>query len=505
MRRPAFLIWTIFLLIIVLAFFGLNSHSQSWYFQDETEHVAIGWMVFNFGRRLYSDLITNHQPLPVLFGGALVKILPYNSLYLLVERLRLVMFGGQLLWGVFLIARFRWRGLLTFGALLSLSYWYFGWHVLAESLAAPAVSALMLYVLSWSEGQVRRFDSPLIGLLLFLSAFTLLPLWPFVALTGLWFLWRMNRSQRLQLLAFGLLPTLLLFLVVSPIDWFRATVIFNWQYYLPHEGQNSLWIFLVYPFLNLFELSSPIGRWFWLTLPLIGLALWKRKKKWLFPLALLWILNTRVSQPNATFYLGFHLFPYLAGWSALAAAAGVQLWSHARRRLSFVILAILFLAMAVNNFSWVAERKDKMNEYAIAYDTWQAMANAINTIKKSGDTLLTGGDGTGYLNILAGLPMADNQNFHINLFWRPEEQRIKFARLMTEQPPTFIYFQTNERNDYYLYLQPILAEEYLHLRRADGRLTDLYFLRKAAAQTTSEQWQALADQYFTLPDLNSGN
>ncbi len=127
-------------------------------FKDETEHVTLGWMMWRFEKKLYSDLSTNHQPLPVLAGLALTKMMNFNTLYQLIERMRLAMFLFYCLamWG--LIIRFRWQGfwvsLLTFSA----SYYFFGWHVLAESLVWPFVAYVVLAGLNWAEGELSGLN-----------------------------------------------------------------------------------------------------------------------------------------------------------------------------------------------------------------------------------------------------------------------------------------------------------------------------------------------------------
>lgn len=502
MHRSSFYPWIIFLILVGLTAWGVRAHSQSWYFQDETEHLAMGWMMLRFGRGLYTELSTNHQPIPVLVGGLLSQAIPYNSLYSLVERLRWVMFSWLVLSSAFLVGRFRWRGLAASGMLLSVSYWYLGWHLLAESLAAPAVAALLLYLFeSTKKWSPTKWDAAAIGTALFWSMFNLLPLWPLAGLSGLWFLWKLTPKLRWWLALTGLGLTALLFLFISPSAWLEETLLNILRYFLPYEQPTNWPAQLLYPLVNLTRPESPIGRLYWLTLPLIIVAIWRdrQRKRWLLPLALLLTLNTRVAQPDATFYNGFHLFPYLAGWGALAAVACESLWQRAKAAGLKLAIAVVLVLLATNNFSWASERVDKLRERDINYGTYQGVANAIITIKNPGDALLTGPNGSGYLNLLTDLPLAGRQNFHLNWAWRSPKLQAQFKQLMAERPPTFIYFQHDEASDYYRYLKPTLEKDYYRLLRADGRETDLYFRQDAAAQRTPSQWQELAEQYFIIP------
>lgn len=126
------------LLFILLGVFavailwGLRKNTQSFYFQDETDHVAMGWMMHTFDKTLYADLSTNHQPIPVYFGAFLMDVIPYVTLFELIERLRLGMFLFFLLIGVGLVARFREQGLFAFVLTFSVGYYFFAWHVLRK-------------------------------------------------------------------------------------------------------------------------------------------------------------------------------------------------------------------------------------------------------------------------------------------------------------------------------------------------------------------------------------
>lgn len=505
MPRKLFL-WAVFFIAVLLTFVGLRSHSQSWYFQDETEHVALGWSMLRANQELYVDLSTNHQPIPVIVGGLLARFLPYNSLYLLVERLRLVMFGWLVLSGAFLVWRFRWRGLLASVFLLSLSYWYLGWYVLAESLAAPIVSGLFLFVLEsidkrWNP---RNLDAIIIGASLFWITFNLVPLWPFALLSGIWFLWRFGPQQRKILVFIGTCLTILLFFFVPPLAWFEETVVNVVRYFLPYEAKANLLATLVYPIVNLTKPLSPIGRWYWLTTPVVALVLYgnRRRWPWLVPLGLLLSLNFRVDMPDATFYNGFHLFPYLAGWSALFALSATHLWRSGKAKAGKYLLVVVLLLLVGNNFSWVGEKIDKRSEHEINYGTHQSIANVLTLIKHPGDNLLTGPDGSGYINMFADMTFADRQNFHLNWAWRSPKLRAEFVEMMQSHPPEYIYFKTDQSSDYYLYLQPLLEQSYYRLSRADGRPTDLYARQDVAGSWTENQKQALVGQYFALPTGN---
>ena len=60
-------------------------------FNDETDHIAVGYFVFRYGQRLYRDIITIHQPLPVIIGGVFSLLARRANIYTFVSDMRLLM------------------------------------------------------------------------------------------------------------------------------------------------------------------------------------------------------------------------------------------------------------------------------------------------------------------------------------------------------------------------------------------------------------------------------
>ena len=112
----------LFLIFSILQFYFLRDKTQSWYFQDETEHITLGWMMLKFGKHLYRDLSTNHQPLPILLGYIINLVFPSEILFGFIERIRLVIFAWHFACGIYLVLRFKERGLLTVIFYQSLNY-----------------------------------------------------------------------------------------------------------------------------------------------------------------------------------------------------------------------------------------------------------------------------------------------------------------------------------------------------------------------------------------------
>ena len=502
---------------LIILIYGVRTHSESWYFQDENEHLTPAWMMNNQGSVLYRDLSTNHQPLPIIVSRLLVKLVPFNTLFELIDRFRIVMFLGLIGICAVLVWQVRSAGLLTGLIMMSMSYYYLGWHVLAESLTAGTVALLILLLLQqwWPDAKPRPVSLIkviLFGIGVFWTVFNLLSLWPFAAVIVGIYGWKLNPKQRMVLLSSLVIPTLLLFLIIPPVDWFRETITNVWLYFLPEKSLSG-WLsplaFLSYPLLHLGALQSVIGRFFLLSSGILlmsgcWLVVNKRlalKRDWP-KLVLIWIvitlLNNRVDQAQAAFYEGFHLWPYVAGWSALVSFVAVQaiefMSSLAKKRW---LLLGLFALIIVNNIVWLTERPDKLSEYYINYDPYQSTANAIRAIKEPGETLLTGPDGAGLVNILAEVSLADRQNFHLPWSWRSPQLQAEFKQMMNERPPTYVYFQVKD-NGYYNYMKPILDAEYLPLLRPDGAESLLLVRKDKLNRLNDQQIKSLAEQSFSF-------
>ncbi|HEX7017677.1 MAG TPA: hypothetical protein VF209_02100 [Patescibacteria group bacterium] len=504
---------------------GVRSHSQSWYFQDETEHVTVGWMISAFDRQLYSTLSTNHQPLPVLVGALLAETIPHDTLFQFIDRLRISMWFLAFFASLFLTWRFKWRGVVATILTYSLGHYFLAWHVLAESLAVPAVLWLLLFLadnwwpLDAPPSQVRQsLDAVLTGLAIWWLGFTLLPLWPFAALS-LVLSWQLFTTQERRLLLGSIfLPSLFLTWWFNPFYWWQETIVNNVLYFIPYETGHDPWHYLrlvAYPFFHIFSLNSPIARFYLamvvllLTLLVVKRPIIKWSRKNIFKVIGLFILvlclNPRISQPNVTFYQGFHLFTYVAGVSVVISLGTEAIFSHfsssRKNKMIAYSLGGLMVLLLINNLSWLSRPPDKLSEYYINYDTFQAYGNALKTISQPGNTLMTGPDGAGYMNMMAQLPLAGRQNFHLSWAYRTPYLRQAWLAMIKEHPPTFIYFNLGS-DEYSAVLRPLLKTEYVALQRADGSPTLLHIRRDAMNDVSPSQWQALEAQAFRKPSLD---
>lgn len=509
----------LFIVLSSVLFLGLRKYSQSFYFQDETEHVTMGWMMNNFGRNLYTDLSTNHQPIPIFFGAVVMKIVSYDTLFVLIERIRIVMFGFFFLTGLGLVFRFRERGLFAFLLTFALGYYYFAWHVLAESLAAPAVLFLVLLVceklftaVTTKDAQKGLFDIVIAAISLVWIGFNLLPLWPFCLLVAGYLFFMASKQERIYGVVTALVCVAFVFSFVSPEDWYRESVDNNIRYFIGFEEARTTneWLtILFYPFLVLLKPGDPIAQMFIIPLILMlgslvfhlyknGLSAKSIKTilaKIIFVYIFLISLNPRVYDFPVAFYIGFHLFPYVAAFFAIFASSIFYIY-HPKKQIYKLALVGLVIPLFALNAQWSFSEKDKLNEYYVQYGTYESYAQLVRVFKADGDTFFSAPNGHGYLNIISGLPIAGRQLFHLEWAYRSPQLRSEFHELFKTNLPIFVYL-TEDTSGYHTELVPILKSGYSELLH-DAKRTHLYFSKQRVAETTEQQAQYMKEKDFTF-------
>jgi len=507
--------------VFSLLFIGSRLHSQSIYFQDETDHVAMGWMMVEFDKSLYTDLSTNHQPIPVLFGAVLSSVIEYQTLFDLIEQIRFSMFVFSLVTSVLLTIRFGWRGAVASTLTYSLAYLYFGWYVLAESLSVPAVLFMTLYLAevyfrdTKPTSKVSLTDSVIFGSAAFWAVFSLLPLIPFVIVSTILVLMRVSNAQRLAVVMTGLVCVAVLASVVSPKAWYEETVANNSRYVLIDQKPFTLTrlaALVLYPFSGFAHLDNNLARGI-LFPPLLAIiaAIALRLQKHISNTQLIigallavviGLANMRVTSFPVAFYGGFHLYPYLAALFAYSAFWIVRAAQHVRPSVFIVpLIAILLGSTLWSNMQWVFEEKNKMDEYYIQYGMQESHARLMRLIAAENDTFFSGPNGHGYINMMSGLPIAGRQLFHLEWAYRSPKLRQEFHELMEMNPPTFIYL-TEDTSGYHTDLmETYLPQFYYPMRHNDSR-SQLYILKTKADSLTEAQHSEMTDfQYQIIQDF----
>ena len=383
------LIW-LGLVIVLLASFRLsNQRALSFHFVDEEDHIVTADFM-NQGLKLYKDLSVNHQPLVYLGSQVLQKVTQPNSLYLLIKTHRMAMFIYGALWSVVLIWRFGVVGLVFSLFFEGLKYYGFGNLWLMESMAVyPAVYLFGSLIDSWlSNNWPKKWGSIWLGLCSFLVIFNLVPLWPWLAVVWLVYLIK-NKKQFIWQMLGLVIPTIILFVFVSPVDWFRETINYNVVYAMPRLSVINTfqdWLKIIFPpFLALVKLGSYQAKIIaWLFLGLVVSSLIK-KKYWLLGLIylLLILANLRSPNPEEVFYGGFHLLP----WLGMLLVGSLLILKQVKNKWVIAALSIWGLGLFFNKNMPYFWQTDSMEEYQINYARFDGLNAKVKKLAKPGDRM----------------------------------------------------------------------------------------------------------------------
>lgn len=522
-KKSNLIILIILPIFFILQFSNLRTHTQSFRFGDESEHLTPGWMMAKWGTKLYTELSTNHQPIPILTSLVFFKTVKYPNLFMLIERIRQFMLAISFIGALVLVIKFRLVGLISALLIGTVAFWLLGFHVLAESLTLyPTIFIMGITVkhIFWRNQQMSTIfqttENILFGLCIFLIGFSLLPSWPFLIISSTVYFFLIDARSRKVTVLSAAIPTVLLFLIIDLKEWFNDTVITNLKYFIPYEAEannfKSYFAILTFPFLSLLKPTGPVAKYFlFLTLISINAAtviLIKSEQrvftvlKFLLVYALVILLNLRVPKIDIGFYTAFHVLPQLGAFTILAILltklAIDEIGNKPKQKTVFLFVSgSLILATLFSNTAWWRETKDKMEEHFIQYGEIQSLGSALNKLKLENDRFLVG-PLEGLLNIASELPVAGRQNAYLDWSYRSEESRRNLNSLMNDNPPTFVYFP--EGGPYFDLLEPILNLKYTRLERFDGGLTYAYILNSEINKRSKKQWQEFEDLFYKIPE-----
>lgn len=515
------------LTLVLLTFFLLQyknftHHTQSFRFGDESEHLTPAWMLENHQTQLYVDLYTNHQPLPILTSQVFFKIIDYQNIFMLIERVRQLMFAISMLGALVLVYKFKLAGVAAVFLIETVKFYLFGYHILAESLVlypTMLVVGIIASYLFWPRQQASKktvlLENVIFGISLFWIAFNLLPSWPFVIGAFIIYYYFQDNKSRKLLIGAIILPALLLFSIVDLHAWFQSTIIDNIKYFIPYESETNNWTFytsiIFYPFQTFLNLEGPISKYILVSILILAsataaiLSSLKSKKSFILKFLLIYVLitllNLRTTSTNIGFYTAFHLLPYMGGFTIfilliLKKAMDLKNKTIFQKILVSFSVFLIFGALFLNT-AWWREQKDKASEHFIQYGDIQSLGSALNKLKTQDDKFMVG-PLDGLFNIAADIPIAGKQNAYLDWSYRSEKSRNDFNKLLTNTPPTFVYFP--KEGDYFQALTPYLENKYTQLQRYDGGLTNAYMLNSEIHKRTNQQWQEYQSLFYKIPD-----
>ncbi len=510
----------IFVAFFILQFYFFRQHTQAFYFGDESEHLVPGWMMAKYGKKLYIDISTNHQPIPIFVSYVFIKTVHFENLFMLVERARQLMFVFSFFAALFFVILFGFIGLVAVVLVEIIKFYFLGYHFLAESLVVyPIMIITGLILKNYFEHNKtiinkKRLDleNILFGFLVFFSAFSLLVLLPFLTICTFVYLFHQKRRSKIITLLAIFMPTYMLFSLINVKAWFVETIYYVLKYFIPYESQTSTFTgkvsILLYPFKSFLHLDSIVSRYIAILMlfALFSSIILIRKKKsaafvLLFMYMMLVSLNLRIPKIDVAFYEAFHILPFVGGLTLTTLFFVKYAFSELKyRSYKYYSLIVLFLiaALLFSSTKWWREKTDKNTDHYVQYSELETVSYVLSKLKLQGDTLWVS-PLDGMVNIISDIPLADRQNAHLPWAYRSPVLRNEFQNMIQHNPPTFILFY-NPNDEYYLYMQPYLENEYTNFVKKDGKPTSLYIINSRISKRSSKQWKDAQDRDFIIPE-----
>lgn len=465
------LIWLGLTLVLLFSFRLHDQRALSFHFVDEEDHIVTADFM-NQGLKLYKDLSVNHQPLVYLGSQALQKVAKPNSIYLLIKTHRMAMFVYGALWSVLLVTRFGIVGLIFSLFFEGLKFYGFGNLWLMESMAVyPAVYLFGSLVNSFlSNKWPKKRQSFWLGICSFLVVFNLVPLWPWLVM--IWLVMLIKNKKYFWWQVFGsVVPTMILFLLISPVDWFRETINYNVIYAMPRLSvikTTQDWLRIIFfPFLAFFTKKSfqaKIISWLFSGLSISLILKWKNNVTYKYTAVLIYVTlvlaNLRSPNPEEVFYGGFHLLP----WLGMLLIAALLLIKQIKNKWIVLGLSIWGLGLLLNKNMPYFWQTDTMAEYQINYSRFDDLNWAVKQIVEPSDKMaVLSSESLIYWQ--TGVVPATRQVVYYA--WEHDVPRLKEEykeSFYGVNPPEFIY-GSNE--------QELVKKDYVQLLQ-DNKPTELF-------------------------------
>lgn len=483
-------------LFFLLHSFFIYQKTQTFNFADENEHVVIGWEIAQNSKVLYQDLTTNHQPIPILTGAVFNKIFGPLNAFMLFERLRFSMIAISFIGALFVTLRFKLTGLLASIFIEIIKYYFLGYHLLAESLIVYPL--IFLAGLLLRKTKIKYFDDFACGLCLFLIAFNLIPCWPFLALSCLYYIFKSSNKVEtwLVLMSGFLIFTLMLFSQINVFSWFEQTISNNYLYLMPYEvklGLLQYFSMIFLPLSSLFHLNQPVAIYY-MFLTVFYATLFILNKKFRLQLTFYYILiillNLRVTTLNTSFYGAFHLLPQAAFFTMVV-------MSFVSKK--FIFLLLIPFAILASSLWKEAMTANKLNDHFIQYGDEESIGMAISAIKEKDDRLLAGPQ-SGFINYFSQTKLATKQNAYLDWAYRTPAIKSNFEEVRNINPPEYVYFPKSN-NPFFLDLEPILQDKYVKIERTFGDSTSLYILKSKISRVPDQKWRLFESLKYKKPQI----
>lgn len=460
------------------------------------------------GRRLYSEIFFNHQPLAA-FISLFIQIYskPIN-IYDLILRHRQFLFAYSFIFNSFLIMRFGLSGFLFSIIFESSKFYLFGDRFLAESLTVYPL--VYLSGLVWDKFKNKRIyflDYLLIAfsswLVIYLrETYILLVIFCYLLLIY----GKKTKAKIISLILFLLLN--LGFLSIFSLKEYIFNLV-NVNLVTNRLAEINIFKSFIYPLLlfergdwNLFHKFIIGIDILFIFLVILYACYRKRILNSVVIIFILGLANFRIVKPGRIFYEAFHLL----GWYAIFLFFTLCLTTYFlkfKKIVGFIFLMgiiCLFILLIRSPDNWIYEKIDPHYEFMTNFGPQMQIGEVVRILSKPEDTLfLDGFDDLIYWQ-------ADRISLYKYSWYTSVMPKIPLyaqARLemFKNNPPDFYYGTCPEKEVPEWTMPNEIRSDYQQLY-SEGKPTCLYVKKKIISQINPVSWEKAKEFLYELPPKN---
>lgn len=439
------------------------------------------------GKKIYSEVFFNHNPLMPFISVGVQYITSPSSIYELLLRHRQVLFFASVVFNILLLIRFRYKA-LGFIILFELTKFYtFGNRFLPEAIIVyPLVYLFGIGLEKLQQKKIYSIDFILTALACWFIVFMREPYVPLAIFLFLVILWKFNTKLKFFSLAIFTFLSVSFLLYLPIQDFYFNVVNFNLSETVGKEVSKSTFLgadilkIIFYPF----YIFLPLGDFGFFRQLLIFESIFfvylliitvrnLNKKIVLFLFLTLGLSNIRFTEPGITFYAAYHMNV----WYALFIFSLLFLLSQIKNFHMFRVGIVLFVGIIIFSLgkdSIIWQKIDQHEQLLTNYGPQMLHVQILEKLSDPKDTLfLDGWDELIYSQAKLPSPYKYS-HFTSQMPNIPLYQKAR-SEMFVKNPPTFYYGTCRE--DVGQKLPGFVREKYVRIYHM-GKPTCLYVLHK---------------------------
>lgn len=484
---------------------------------DDCFNFTAGYFLLQ-GKKLYSEIFFNHQPLMAVFSYLVQLFSHPETLYKFILYHRIAVFIFAFLMDFLFLFRFGWKMGLFILFFEPTKYYLFGDHFLAEAVIVyPLVYLAGLLWEKLGKKDLSVWDYLTSAIFTWLVIFMREPFVPVALFLYSLILWNKKDLSLKYFSAILFLSLSILTLLLFPLEDYLFNVFkANVSFVLPTQALNKGIFDLGIIKIFAYPLYILLGdKWNYFRDVLVGLdliflssvAILVVKKKMSRGIVLFFIImglaNIRFVPPGTIFYEAFHLLPWYGLFLMTTSLLMMKIYALKNKRLNMTMTFLLIFVFGFIFFSPQAFFREKTNkdyEFTTNYANYFTSGTVIKLLADPQDTLFVDGfDELIYWQ--AKVPSSYRYSFYTSIMPRFAKYKDERERMFMENPPVFYFGSCPEDLNPERQLPKEAVHEYERLYFA-GKPSCLFVKKTKIPSIDRDKWKEIEKLEYYLPKSN---